>query len=120
MRPKTWLFAAIVGLSALASIAFAQFQLPNSITWHTYRQGAFSNAQKYETLVIETEGLWQKYWANVVGGKAADAPKNVDWAKEKLVAINLSTQPGDERIAAAERACDTADTAARAALAAEI
>lgn len=41
-------------------------------------------------------------------------------AAAKLVAINLSTQPGDERIAAAERACDTADTAARAALAAEI
>ena len=41
-------------------------------------------------------------------------------AAAKLVAINLSTQPGDERIAAAERACDTADTAAREALAAEI
>jgi len=41
-------------------------------------------------------------------------------AAAKLVAINLSTQPGDERIAAAERACNTADTAAREALAAEI
>ena len=41
-------------------------------------------------------------------------------AAAKLVGINLSTQPGDERIAAAERACDTADTAAREALSAEI
>jgi formiminotetrahydrofolate cyclodeaminase len=41
-------------------------------------------------------------------------------AAAKLVAINLSTQPGDERIAAAGRAVDTADDAARRALAAEI
>ena len=41
-------------------------------------------------------------------------------AAAKLVAINLSTQPGDERIAAAERAVDTADDAARQALVAEI
>jgi formiminotetrahydrofolate cyclodeaminase len=41
-------------------------------------------------------------------------------AAAKLVAINLSTQPGDDRIAAAERAVETADDAARQALAAEI
>jgi formiminotetrahydrofolate cyclodeaminase len=41
-------------------------------------------------------------------------------AVAKLVAINLSTQPGDERIAAAERAVEAADDAARQALAAEI
>ena len=41
-------------------------------------------------------------------------------AAAKLVEINLSTQPGDERIAAAERAVETADDAARQALAAEI
>ena len=41
-------------------------------------------------------------------------------AAAKLVAINLSTQPGDERIAAAGRAVEAADDAARQALAAEI
>jgi formiminotetrahydrofolate cyclodeaminase len=41
-------------------------------------------------------------------------------AAAKLVAINLSTQPGDERIAAAARAVEAADDAARQALAAEI
>ena len=41
-------------------------------------------------------------------------------AAAKLVAINLSTQPGDERIAAARRAVEAADDAARQALAAEI
>ena len=40
-------------------------------------------------------------------------------AAAKLVAINLSTQPGDERIAAAGRAVEAADDAARQALAAE-
>lgn len=41
-------------------------------------------------------------------------------AAAKLVGINLSTQPGDERIAAAQRAVEAADAAARQALAAEI
>jgi formiminotetrahydrofolate cyclodeaminase len=41
-------------------------------------------------------------------------------AAAKLVAINLSTRPGDERIAAAQRAVEAADDAARQALAAEI
>ena len=41
-------------------------------------------------------------------------------AASKLVHVNLSTAPGDERIAAAERAVETAEDAARAALASEI
>jgi hypothetical protein len=61
--------------------------------WRTFKQGAFSNADQYGTYVMETEGVWQKYWANVVGGKAADAPKTINWASEKLVAINLGRRP---------------------------
>jgi formiminotetrahydrofolate cyclodeaminase len=41
-------------------------------------------------------------------------------AAAKLVAVNLATTPGDERIAAAGRAVETAEDAARAALGAEI
>ncbi len=41
-------------------------------------------------------------------------------ATAKLVAVNLATAPGDERIAAAERAVETAEAAARAALRAQI
>ena len=41
-------------------------------------------------------------------------------AAAKLVSVNLSTTPGDERIAAAERAVDTAEGAARMALRADI
>lgn len=36
-------------------------------------------------------------------------------AAAKLIAVNLATTPGDERIAAADRALETADDAARAA-----
>jgi hypothetical protein len=36
------------------------------------------------------------------------------------VAVNLSTVPGDERVVAAERAAETAEDAARRALATEI
>lgn len=41
-------------------------------------------------------------------------------AASKLVEVNLSTTPGDERIAAAARAVEIAEDAARAALASEI
>ena len=41
-------------------------------------------------------------------------------AAAKLVAVNLATTPGDERIAAAERAVEMAEDAAKAALGAEI
>ena len=41
-------------------------------------------------------------------------------AAAKLVAVNLATTPGDERIAAAQRAVETAEDAAKAALGAEI
>jgi formiminotetrahydrofolate cyclodeaminase len=41
-------------------------------------------------------------------------------AASKLVAVNLSMVPGDDRIRAAERAVETADDAARQALATEI
>jgi formiminotetrahydrofolate cyclodeaminase len=41
-------------------------------------------------------------------------------AASKLVAVNLATAPGDERIGAAQRAVETADDAARQALATDI
>jgi formiminotetrahydrofolate cyclodeaminase len=41
-------------------------------------------------------------------------------AAAKLISVNLATQPGDERIAAAERAVEAADHAARAAFASQI
>jgi formiminotetrahydrofolate cyclodeaminase len=41
-------------------------------------------------------------------------------AAAKLVAVNLATTPGDERLAAAKRAVETAEDAAKAALGAEI
>jgi len=41
-------------------------------------------------------------------------------AAAKLVAVNLATTPGDERIAAADRAVEAAEDAAKIALMAEI
>lgn len=41
-------------------------------------------------------------------------------ASAKLIAVNLATAPGDERVAAAARAVEVAEGAARAALASEI
>jgi formiminotetrahydrofolate cyclodeaminase len=66
------------------------------------------------------------------GAERADGPSRADSAAAaslaagaaracaKLVAVNLSTVPGDERIVAARRAAETADEAARVALAAEM
>jgi hypothetical protein len=93
MSTKTPLILIVAGVLLAASASVAQHSLPNSIEWHTFRQGAFSNAREFGTKVLETEGSFQKYWADVVGGRASDAPKGVDWAKEKLVAINLGVRP---------------------------
>jgi formiminotetrahydrofolate cyclodeaminase len=66
------------------------------------------------------------------GAERADGPSRADSAaaaslaagaaraSAKLVAVNLSTVPGDERVVAAERAAETAGDAARRALATEI
>ena len=60
------------------------------------------------------------------GGSRADAAAaaalaaGAARAASKLVQVNLSTTPGDERIAAAARAVEIAEDAARAALASEI
>jgi formiminotetrahydrofolate cyclodeaminase len=66
------------------------------------------------------------------GAERADGPSRADSAaaaslaagaaraSAKLVAFNLSTVPGDERVEAADRAAETAEDAARRALAAEI
>jgi hypothetical protein len=89
MRPKAVLLLAILLAGIVTSVASAQLRVSNSINWRTFRQGAFSNGRRFETQVIETEGLWQRYWGNVVGGKVEDTPDGVDWSKEKLVAINL-------------------------------
>lgn len=66
------------------------------------------------------------------GAERADGPSRADSAaaaalaagaaraSAKLVAVNLSTVSGDERVVAAQRAAETADDAARQALATEI
>lgn len=61
------------------------------------------------------DGAWRAD-ASAAAALAAGAAR----AAAKLVAVNLATTPGDERIAAAERAVETAEGAAKAALGAEI
>ena len=93
MSTKSPLLFVVAGILLGTPASIAQQGLKNSIEWHTFRQGAFSNATEFGTKVIETEGTYQKYWAEVVGGRSTDAPKGVDWSKEKLVAINLGIRP---------------------------
>jgi formiminotetrahydrofolate cyclodeaminase len=51
---------------------------------------------------------------------AASLASGAARAAAKLVAVNLATVPGDKRVAAAQRAAETAEDAARGALATEI
>jgi len=72
----------------------SQFLPQDQINWRTYRQGAFSNAKTAQTNVFETEGQFQRFWQNVIGTAGGKMPTDgVDWAREKLVAINLGVRP---------------------------
>lgn len=85
---------AIVAAAVLACAGFvvAQTDQTNPIKWRTYSQGAFSNSQKSFTLTIDNSGAWQNYWRDNFGDPS-EAPKDIDFNKEQLVAIHLGTRP---------------------------
>jgi hypothetical protein len=63
-----------------------------NIQWRTYREGTQSRIERFETLVIETPGDWQRYWARSTGSPPASAPTDIDWNREKLAVVHLGQQ----------------------------
>ena len=101
MNPKSFLYKTVLAAIGFGLFVFSVPQVGNQdgVNWRTYRQGAFSNARGLLTSVIETEGQFQTYWQKINGTIAGKMPTDgVDWAREKLVAINLGPRanPGYE------------------------
>ena len=101
MNPKSFLYKTVLAAIGFGLVVFSVPQVGNQdgVNWRTYRQGAFSNARGLLTNVIETEGQFQTYWQKINGTIAGKMPTDgVDWAREKLVAINLGPRanPGYE------------------------
>ncbi len=63
------------------------------VRWRTYREGTDSRVRGFVTRVLETSGDWQAHWARSTGNAPHTAPADVDWNREKLVAIHLGQRP---------------------------
>jgi hypothetical protein len=90
------LFIAVAALAFAAQSAFAQFGFPiqnNGVIWRNYASGITSRVAKQQLVVLETQGDLDRYWLNVMGRKPETSPRDIDWSKEKLVAIHAGARP---------------------------
>lgn len=76
-------------LSGLSGWGGSPFDPLNNIQWRTYKTAAESNIDSFETNVIQNEAAWQRYWSRNTGDPPQNAPRNIDWVKQRVVAINL-------------------------------
>lgn len=74
-------------------IGGARLDPRNAVTWSSLRNGTQSYITDAGVVTLATEGDWQRYWSRLTHGEAGPAPRNVDWTKEKLVAIHLGQRP---------------------------
>lgn len=79
--------------SGFPSFGGNPFDPLQNIQWRSYRQGNDSRFQKFETTVMENEASWQSYWQRNTGNPPQTAPKNVDWLKQRLIAVNVGKLP---------------------------
>jgi len=64
----------------------------NQVLWSTFQTGTISKIQGQTIQTMSTENEFQMYWKVATGQPPQTAPKNVDWLKEKLVAIHLGAR----------------------------
>ncbi len=75
--------------SGLSGWGGSPFDPLNNIQWRTYETGAAGKIDRFETHVIENDAAWQSYWSRNTGNPAEAAPKNIDWVKQRVIAVNL-------------------------------
>jgi hypothetical protein len=87
----------VSGVVAIAAVGLAQFQGdPHSsgkIPFQVISSGAYSKIQQKQTHIMRSDGEWQIYWEKMTGNPGRTAPGQIDWVKNRLVAINLGTRP---------------------------
>lgn len=64
----------------------------NYVKFRTYKDGRNSQIEKFRTTIMNSQGDLQKYWAANTGEDPSQAPRDIDWNSERLIAINLGTR----------------------------
>ena len=73
-------------LCVLPIVAFSQ-----GVVWRSYKNFAISQSKSSRELVINTQGAFDTYWRELTG--EPNAPRDVDFTKELLVAVQLGSRP---------------------------
>lgn len=60
-----------------------------AIQWRTYKEGAYSKFKKFQTHIIHNDAQWQSYWRDAFGDLPQNAPRDIKWGFEQLVAIHV-------------------------------
>lgn len=82
MRPLIALLAILI-----FAVTQAQTNPLDIIQWSPLRMGEHSNIKQARTDVFQTAGQFETYWRDHTGSN--DAPKDVNWATELVIAIHL-------------------------------
>lgn len=77
----------VLALTLLSSLLFAQ----GPVVFDTYQSGQHGNIDKEQNQVLLTEGAFQTYWKALTG--ESNAPREIKWNNEFLIAINLGQRP---------------------------
>lgn len=85
----------IVGMVAWAGAQASSQWLPGvpGPQWRTIHSGSESRVGQERTFVIQTEGAWQRYWAEAHGLAADSIPMSPDWSRWIGVAVHTGTKP---------------------------
>ncbi len=86
---------AALGALFIAAIASAQLKtgLDAVVNFSTYQEGQNSRITREGQTILQTEGDFQRYWAQLTGRPAHEAPRDIDWNTHHLIAINLGLRP---------------------------
>lgn len=87
MRRLVVLLVALAGACAVAQLGL------QGIKWRGYKSGTFSNVAAESTFILNNEADFQSYWQKQLGEKPQNAPKDVKWGEEMLVAVHLGRKP---------------------------
>ncbi|GMV88202.1 MAG: hypothetical protein AMXMBFR81_11330 [Chthonomonas sp.] len=94
-------YFATLGALVFAVLASAQFKtgLDATVGFSTYQEGQNSRITRESQTILQTEGDFQRYWTQLTGRPAHEAPRDVDWNTHHLIAIHLGLrQTGGYRV----------------------
>ncbi len=94
-------YVAALGALLFASMGFAQLRtgLDATVSFSTYQEGQNSRITRESQIILQTEGDFQRYWTQLTGRPAHEAPRDVDWNTHHLIAIHLGLrQTGGYRV----------------------